>query len=66
VIDRQRDTIIKAKKDYRFEYILFYKAISNRGKEKKYIKTLKYLNYIYLIYFNPFSFKVYKTRIIEY
>jgi hypothetical protein len=64
--DRQRDTMIKAKKDCRFEYTLFYKAISNGSSEKKYTRTLKNLNYIYLIYLNPFSFKVYKTGTIEY
>jgi hypothetical protein len=64
--DRQRDTMIKAKKDCRFEYTLFYKAISNGSSEKKYTRTLKNLNYIYLIYLNPFSFKVYKTGTVEY
>jgi adenine C2-methylase RlmN of 23S rRNA A2503 and tRNA A37 len=66
VTDRQRDTMVKAKKDCRFEYTLFYKAISNRNSEKKYTGTLKSLDHTYLIYLNPFSFKVYKTGTIEY
>jgi hypothetical protein len=66
VTDRQRDTIIKVKKDCRFEYILSCKAISNRSNEKEYIRTLRYLEYIYLIYLNPFSFKIHETGIIEY
>jgi hypothetical protein len=66
VTDRHRDTMVTAKKDCRFKYILSYKAISNRGKEKKYIGTLKYLNHTHPIYLNPFSFKVHKTGTIEY
>ena len=63
VTNRQRNTMIKAKKDYHFEYLLSYKAISRDSKEKQYIRTLKYLIYTYFIYLNPFSFKVYKKRI---
>ena len=66
VTDRQRNTMIKAKKDYYFKYILSYKAVSKRSYKKKYIRTLKYLKYMYLININPFSFKIYKTRTIEY
>jgi hypothetical protein len=66
VIDRQRDTIVKAKKDCRFEYTLFYKAISNRNSEKEYTGTFKSLDHTYLIYLNPFSFKVYETGTVKY
>jgi hypothetical protein len=66
MINKHRDTIVKVNKDCRFKYILFYKAISNKGKEKKHIKTLKSLNYTHLIYLNPFSFKVHETRTIKY
>ena len=34
VTNRQRDTIIKAKKDYYFEYLLSYKAVSKGSKKK--------------------------------
>ena len=66
IIARQRNIIIKVKKDCRFEYKLSYKIISKGNSKKKYIKILKYLKYIYLIYINPFSFKIYKTGIIKY
>jgi adenine C2-methylase RlmN of 23S rRNA A2503 and tRNA A37 len=66
VIDKQRDTMIKVKKDCRFEYTLSYKTINNRSSEKKYIKTLKSLNHTHLIYLNPFSFKVHETGTVEY
>jgi hypothetical protein len=46
VTNQQRDTIIKAKKDYHFEYLLSYKAVSKGSKEKWYIITLKYLTSI--------------------
>jgi hypothetical protein len=49
MIDRQRDTIIKVKKDCRFEYTLFYKAVNRGNDEKGYIKTLKCLKYTHLI-----------------
>ena len=54
VTDRQRDIIIKVKKNYRFKYKFSYKIISKRSSKKKYIKILKYLKYIYLIYINFF------------
>jgi hypothetical protein len=66
VIDRQRDTMVKAKKDCRFKYTLSYKAISNRSSEKEYTGTLKSLDHTHSIYLNPFSFKVYKTKAIKY
>ena len=66
IINRQRDTMIKAKKDYYFEYNLFYKPINRGSSEKQYIGTLKYLSYIYYINLNPFSFKVHEINIIEY
>ena len=66
VTARQRNTMIKVKKDCRFEYKLSYKAISKGSSKKEYIRILKYLKYIYLIYINPFSFKIYKTGIIKY
>jgi hypothetical protein len=66
VTNRQRDTMIKAKKDCHFEYILSYKAVSQRGTEKQYIGTLKYLVHTYRINLNPFSFKVHETGTVEY
>ena len=66
VIDRQRDTIIKVKKDCRFEYTLSYKAISDGSNEKEYTGILRCLEYTHPINLNPFSFKVYKTGIIKY
>src|SRR5438477_66394 len=38
VIDRQRNIMIKIKKDCHFEYLLFYKIISKGSSKKKYIK----------------------------
>ena len=66
VIKKQRNTIAKAKLDCRFEYTLSYQLISPDSKEKEYIRTLRCLKYIYLIYLNPFSFKVYKIKTSEY
>ena len=66
VTKRQRNTITKAKLDCRFKYILSYKLISFNSKKKKYIKTLKYFKYIYLIYLNLFLFKIYKTKMFKY
>jgi hypothetical protein len=66
MIDKQRDTIVKAKKNYYFEYIFSYKAISRGSNKKKYIKTLRYLKYTHLIYLNPFLFKVHETGTIKY
>jgi hypothetical protein len=57
VTDRHRDTMVKAKKDCRFEYTLSYKAISNRSSEKEYTGTLKNLDHTHPIHLNPFSFK---------
>jgi hypothetical protein len=66
VSDRQRNTMIKAKKNYRFQYLLSYKAVSKRNKDKEYIRTLKYLNYTYPLYLNLFLFKVYEISTIKY
>lgn len=63
---RQRDTIIKAKKDYHFEYNLSYKPVSRDSSKKQYIRTLKYLTYTHRVNLNPFSFKVHETSIIKY
>ena len=66
IINRQRDTIVKAKKDYRFEYILSYKAVNRGSDEKEYIRILRCLEYTHLIYLNPFSFKAHETGTVEY
>ena len=66
VTNRQRDTMIKAKKDCHFEYLLSYKAVSKGSKEKQYIGTLKCLTYTHSIYLNPFSFKVHKKGTSKY
>jgi hypothetical protein len=66
VTNRQRDTIIKAKKDCYFEYNLSYKPVSRDSSEKQYIRTLKYLAHTYRINLNPFSFKVHETSTVEY
>jgi hypothetical protein len=58
--------MVKVKKDCRFKYILSYKAVSRGSDEKKYIKTLRCLEHTYLIYLNPFSFKVHETGTVEY
>jgi hypothetical protein len=64
--DRQRDTMIKAKKDCHFKYLLSYKAVSKGSKENQYIERLKCLTYTHSIHLNPFSFKVYKKETSEY
>ena len=66
VTDRQRNTMIKVKKDCHFEYLLSYKAVSKGSSKKEYIGILKCLKYIYLININPFSFKIYETGTVEY
>ena len=66
MINKQRDIIIKAKKDCYFEYTFSYKAVSKGSYEKEYIRTLKCLKYTYLIYFNLFLFKAYEMKIIKY
>ena len=66
VTDRQRDTMIKAKKDCHFEYSLSYKPISRGNSEKQYIGTLKCLGHTHRNNLNPFSFKVHETGTIEY
>ena len=66
IINKQRNTIIKVKKNYYFKYIFSYKSISNKSSQKEYIRILKYFEYIYLIYINSFSFKIYKIGIIKY
>ena len=63
---RQRNTMIKIKKDCRFKYILSYKAVSKRSSEKEYIETLKCLEHTHLIYINSFLFKIHETGIIKY
>jgi hypothetical protein len=65
VTDGQRDTMIKAKKDCRFEYTLSYKVISNRSNEKEYTGTLRCLGHTHPINFNSFSFKVHETGTME-
>ena len=66
VTARQRNTMIKVKKDCRFEYTLSYKAVSKGNSRKEYIKILRCLKYIYLIHINPFSFKIHEIRTVEY
>ena len=58
--------MIKVKKNCHFKYIFSYKVVSKESYKKEYIGTLKYFKYIYLIYLNPFLFKVYKIKTIKY
>jgi hypothetical protein len=66
ISDRQRDTIIKAKRDCGFKYLLSHKPVSKGHDDKKYIRTLKCLNHTYLLYLNLFSFKVHEKSTVEY
>jgi hypothetical protein len=66
VSDRQRDTMIKAKKDCEFEYLLSHKPVSRGSKDKEYIGTLKCLNHTHPLHLNPFSFKVHEKSTVEY
>ena len=64
--DRQRNTMVKAKKDCGFNYLLSHKAVSKGSEGKKYIRTLKCLTHIHELHLNPFSFKVREKSIVEY
>jgi hypothetical protein len=64
--NRQRNTIIKAKKDCGFNYLLSHKAVSKGSEEKIYIGTLKCLAHTHELHLNPFSFKVYEKSTVEY
>ncbi len=66
VTDRQRNTMVKAKKDCGFNYLLSYKPVSKGGEEKKYIGTLKCLTNTHELHLNPFSFKVHEKSTVEY
>ena len=65
VTDRQRNTMVKAKKDCGFNYLLSHKAVSKGSEEKKYIGTLKCLTHTHELHLNPFSFKVQEKRTVE-
>ena len=41
ITNRQRNTMVKAKKDCGFNYLLSHKAVSKGSEEKKYIRMLK-------------------------
>ena len=41
VTDRQRNTMVKAKKNCGFNYLLSHKAVSKGSEEKKYTRTFK-------------------------
>ena len=64
--DRQRNTMVKDKKDCGFKYLLSYKTVSKGSEEKEYIRTLKCLTHTYELHLNPFSFKVYEKSTVEY
>jgi hypothetical protein len=66
VTDRQRNTMVKAKKDCGFNYLLSQKAVSKGSEEKKYIGTLKCLTHTHELHLNPFSFKVHEKSTVEY
>ena len=66
VTDRQRNTMVKAKKDCGFNYLLSQKAVSKDNEKKKYIKTLKCLTHTHELHLNPFSFKVHEKSTVEY
>jgi hypothetical protein len=66
ITDRQRNTMVKAKIDCGFNYLLSYKTVRKGDEEKKYIGTLKCLTHTHELYLNPFSFKVYEKSTIEY
>ena len=53
VTDRQRDTMVKAKRGCRFEYTLSYRAISNGSNGKEYTGTLRCLEHTHPINLNP-------------
>jgi hypothetical protein len=64
--DRQRNTIIKTKKNYGFNYLPSHKTIRKSDEKIKYIRTLKYLIYTHKLHLNPFSFKVHEKSTVEY
>jgi lipopolysaccharide export LptBFGC system permease protein LptF len=63
---RQRNIMIKIKKNCRFEYKLSYKAVSKGSSKKEYIRILKCLEHTHLIHINSFSFKIHETGTVEY
>src|SRR6266480_6782880 len=52
VTNRQRNTMVKAKKDCGFKYLLSYKAVNKNSEKKEYIGTLKCLVYTYTLHLN--------------
>jgi hypothetical protein len=60
VFARQRDIMIKTKKNYEFKYLLSHKAVNKGSKDKEYIRTHKCLNYTHSFYLNSFLFKVHE------
>jgi hypothetical protein len=66
VSGRQRNTMVKAKKDCGFKYLLSHKAVSKGSDEKEYIGTLKCLEHTHPLHLNPFSFKVHEKSTVEY
>jgi hypothetical protein len=66
MIDRQRNTIIKAKKDCGFNYLLSHKTVRKGGEKIRYIKTFKCFTYIHKLYLNLFSFKVHEKSTVKY
>ncbi len=66
VTNWQCNMIVKAKKDYGFNYLLSYKSVSKGSEEKIYIGTFKCLTYTHELYLNLFSFKVHEKSTVEY
>ena len=66
ITNRQRNMMIKAKKNCHFEYNLFYKPVSRDNSEKQYIETLKCLEHTHSINLNLFFFKMHETSIVKY
>jgi hypothetical protein len=66
VTGRQRNTMVKAKKDCGFNYLLSHKAVSKGSEEKMHIGTLKCLTHTHELHLNPFSFKVHEKSTTGY
>jgi hypothetical protein len=66
VTDRQRNKMVKAKKDCGFNYPLSHKTVSKGSEERKYVGTLKCLTHTHKSHLSPSSFKAHEKSTVEY
>jgi hypothetical protein len=66
VTDRQRNKMVKAKKDCGFNYPLSHETVSKGSEERKYVGTLKCLTHTHKPHLSPSSFKAHEKSTVEY